>query len=120
MKLNLQATPRHTLIFLSKRDGSFYVNGLHHGKYRLENGQAINQDSSRNTSEQELLLRVQSALISIDSITEVTVDRQTAKIERSIFILAAIGAAAAIIAVILFARHAPYARPPERDMQPPI
>lgn len=50
------------LLFLSKRGGVFYVNGLYQGKYRLENGQAINHDTSRNTSERELLLKIQSAL----------------------------------------------------------
>ncbi|MDH5363507.1 MAG: protease complex subunit PrcB family protein, partial [Aigarchaeota archaeon] len=54
------------LLFLSKRGGVFYVNGLYQGKYRLENGQAINQVMSRNTSERDLLLKIQSALAGVE------------------------------------------------------
>jgi len=50
------------LLFLSKRGGVFYVNGLYQGKYRLKNGQATNHDTSRNTSERDLILKIQSAL----------------------------------------------------------
>jgi len=96
-----------TLLFLSKRADAFYVNGLFQGKYRLENGQAINQDSSRNTSERELLLKIRSTLSGIE-------------VERSIPVLAAIGAVAAIIAVILIARHASLPRPLKEACRPPI
>jgi len=54
------------LLFLSERGGVFYVNGLFQGKYRLEGGRAINQDSSRNTSEQELLLKIQASLRGVE------------------------------------------------------
>ena len=54
------------LLFLSERGGVFYVNGLFQGKYRLEEGRAINQDSSRNTSEEEILLKIQASLRGVE------------------------------------------------------